>query len=384
MTLDKETFDQIRDAVSRFVRDTLVPNEDKVEEQDRVPPDIVDGMKEIGLFGLTIPQEYGGLGLNMEEEVGILFEIGRAAPAYRSVFATTIGIGSQGIVMDGTPEQKQKYLPRLATGEIIGSFALTEPEAGSDAASVRTSARRDGDFYVINGTKRFITNAPEAGVFTVFARTGTPEQRADGVSAFIVDADTPGIVLGKPDQKMGHKGSHTCDVIFENCRVPASALLGGQEGMGFRTAMKTLDRGRLHIAAASVGVARRLIADSLRYAMERRQFGRPIAEFQMVQAMLADCETEAYAGECMVVDAARRRDAGEPVAKLASCCKYFCTEMVGRVADHAVQIHGGAGYIKDYKVEKFYRDVRLYRLYEGTSQIQQLIIARNMIKEAAQ
>lgn len=382
MSVDKETFDQIRDAVSRFVRDTLIPNETRVEAEDRIPEEILEDMKAIGLFGLTIPEEYGGLGLGMEEEVRILFEIGQAAPAYRSAFATTIGIGSQGIVMDGTPEQKQQYLPRLATGEIIGSFALTEPEVGSDAAAVRTHARREGDHYVINGTKRFITNAPTAGIFTVFARTGSPEDRANGVSSFIVEADTPGIVLGKPDQKMGHKGSHTCDVIFEDCRVPASALLGGREGMGFKTAMKTLDRGRLHIAAASVGVARRLIADSLRYAMERRQFGKPIAEFQMVQAMLADSETEAYAGECMVLDAARRRDAGEPVAKLASCSKYFCTEMVGRVADHAVQIHGGSGYIKDFKVEQFYRDVRLYRLYEGTSQIQQLIIARNMIKEA--
>lgn len=382
MSVDKETFDQIRDAVSRFVRDTLIPNETRVEAEDQIPEEILNDMKSMGLFGLTIPEEYGGLGLGMEEEVRILFEIGRAAPAYRSAFATTIGIGSQGIVMDGTPEQKQKYLPRLATGEIIGSFALTEPEAGSDAASVRTIARRDGDHYVINGTKRFITNAPTAGIFTVFARTGTQEERADGVSSFIVEANTPGIILGKPDQKMGHKGSHTCDVIFDNCRVPVSALLGGKEGLGFKTAMKTLDRGRLHIAAASVGIARRLIADSLRYAMERRQFGRPIADFQMIQAMLADSETETYAGECMVLDAARQRDAGKPVAKLAACCKYFCTEMVGRVADRAVQIHGGSGYIKDFKVEQFYRDVRLYRLYEGTSQIQQLIIARNMIKEA--
>jgi acyl-CoA dehydrogenase len=384
MSLDTETFGQILSTIARFVRERLLPNEDRVEAEDRVPPDLLEEMKSAGLFGLTIPVEYGGLGLTMQEEVEVLFEICQAAPAFRSAFATTIGIGSQGIVMDGTAEQKQRYLPRLAAGEIVGSFALTEPEAGSDAASIRTTARRVGDSYVIDGTKRFITNAPEAGLFTVFARTGSTDQGSSGISAFLVEAGTPGLSLGKLDKKMGHKGSHTCDVILENCRVPASALLGGVEGIGFKTAMKTLDRGRLHIAAASVGIAERLIRDALQYALERRQFGKPIAEFQLVQAMLADSRTEAYAGRCMVLDAAKRRDSGENIAMLAACCKYFCTEMVGRVADRAVQVHGGSGYIADFKVERFYRDVRLYRLYEGTSQIQQLIIARNMIKGAVQ
>ncbi|TAM89312.1 MAG: acyl-CoA dehydrogenase [Candidimonas sp.] len=382
MAMDEDTFEQVIGAIRRFVREVMIPAEARVEEEDRIPPEILAGMKNIGLFGLTIPEEYGGFGMSMSEEAAVLFEIGQAAPAFRSAFATTVGIASQGIVLDGTPEQKQRYLPRLATGEIIGAFALTEPDAGSDAASIRTSARREGEAYLINGTKRFITNAPEAGVFTVFARTGTTDARANGISAFLVEAGTPGLSLGGPDRKMGHHGSHTCDVIFENCRVPASALLGGKEGVGFKTAMKALDRGRLHIAAASVGVAERLIGDALRYALDRRQFGKPIADFELVQAMLADCRTESYAGRCMVEDAARRRDAGEPVAGLASCCKYFCTEMVGRVADRAVQIHGGSGYMKDFRVEQFYRDVRLYRLYEGTSQIQQLIIARDMIRSA--
>ncbi|MEO6983952.1 MAG: acyl-CoA dehydrogenase family protein [Paralcaligenes sp.] len=384
MSLDTETFRQMIDTISRFVRDRLIPNEDRLEAEDGVPPEILKEMKATGLFGLTIPEEYGGLGLNMQEEAAVLFEIGQAAPAFRSAFATTIGIGSQGIVMDGTVEQKERYLPRLATGEVIASFALTEPGAGSDAASICTTARRDGNFYIINGTKRFITNAPEAGLFTVFARTNPEDQRAGGISAFLIEANTPGLSLGKPDKKMGHKGSHTCDVIFENCRVPAAALLGGKEGVGFKTAMKALDRGRLHIAAACVGLAERLIRDTLQYALERSQFGRPIAQFQLVQAMLADSRTEAYAGRCMVQDAAKRRDSGEDVAMLAACCKYFCTEMVGRVADRAVQVHGGSGYIADYKVERFYRDVRLYRLYEGTSQIQQLVIARSMIKAAQQ
>lgn len=380
--MDQDTIGQVIEMVSRFVRERLVPNEDRMEEEDAVPAELLDEMKEIGLFGLTIPEEYGGLGLGMEQEARVIIEIGKAAPAFRSAFATTIGIGSQGIVLDGTPEQKQRYLPKLASGEIIGSFALTEPGSGSDAASLRTSARADGDDFVINGTKRFITNAPEAGVFTVFARTNPDEKGANGISALLVDADTPGIRIGRNDRKMGHHGSHTADVIFEDCRVPKSALVGDKEGQGFKTAMKVLDRGRLHIAAASVGIAERLIEDSLQYAMEREQFGKPISQFQLVQAMLADSRTEAYVAKCAILDAARRRDAGEDVTELASCCKLFCTEMAGRVADRAVQIHGGSGYIADFKVERFYRDVRLYRLYEGTSQIQQLIIARQMIKRA--
>jgi acyl-CoA dehydrogenase len=295
---------------------------------------------------------------------------------------TNNGIGSQGIVIDGTPEQKASYLPRLASGEIVGSFALTEPDVGSDAGSLRTHARRVDGGYVINGTKRYITNAPHAGLFTVFARTVPDSTHAGGVSAFLVEGGTPGLKIGKIDKKMGQKGAHTADVIFDDCFVPETALLGGRENVGFKTAMKVLDRGRLHIGAVCVGVAYRLIEESLRYAMDRKQFGQPISEFQLVQAMLADSRTEAYAGKAMVLETSRRKDLGENVATDAACCKLYCSEMVGRVADRAVQIHGGAGYIAEYAVERFYRDVRLFRIYEGTSQIQQLVIARNMIKEA--
>jgi acyl-CoA dehydrogenase len=337
-------------------------------------------MKRLGLFGMTIPESHGGLGLGMSEEVQVLFELCRTSPAFRSVHGTNNGIGSQGIIIDGTEEQKRKYLPRLASGEIIASFALTEPEAGSDAASLKTSARRSGNGWVLNGTKRFITNAPEASLFTVMARTDAKVQGAGGISAFLVEAPNPGLKLGAIDRKMGQRGAHTCDVIFEDCFVPADALLGDKEGLGFKTAMKVLDRGRLHISAVSVGIAERLIRDMLRYARERVQFGHPIGEFQLVQAMLADSRTEAYAARSMVRDAARRRDAGEVISTEAACCKYYATEMVGRVADRAVQVHGGSGYIADFGIERFYRDVRLFRLYEGTSQIQQLVIARNMLR----
>ncbi len=384
MALDSETFDQLRDTISRFVEERLVPREAEVDENDKVPDEIIEAMRELGLFGLSIPEEYGGLGLTVEEEVNIIVELGHTSPAFRSVFGTNTGIGSQGIVIDGTDEQKKKYLPKLASGEITGSFALTEPDSGSDAASLRTSARMDGNEYILNGTKRFITNAPNAGLFTVMARTDPGNKGAGGISAFLVESGVPGLKLGKPDKKMGQHGAHVCDVVFEDCRSPPDNLIGGVEGQGFKTAMKVLDRGRLTISGMCIGNAKRLIRDSVRYAMERKQFGKPIAEFQLVQAMLADCEAEVYAAKSMVLDAARRKDAGENVTKQAAICKYYCSEMVGRVADRAVQIHGGAGYIAEYGIERFYRDVRLYRLYEGTSQIQQLIIAREMLKEAVQ
>jgi acyl-CoA dehydrogenase len=382
MIRDPETFQQLLDAVERFVREQLVPAEAEVAETDEIPPHLAQGMKELGLFGLTVPEEYGGLGVTMEEEVMVMLAMGQTSPAFRSLFGTTVGIGSQGILMDGTPAQKEKYLPKLATGELIASFALTEPEAGSDAASLRTTALRDGDHYVVNGTKRFITNAPHAGIFTLMARTNPADKGASGVSAFIVEADTPGISIGRRDKKMGQRGAHTADVIFENCRVPASQLIGGREGQGFKTAMKVLEKGRIHIAAICVGVAERMQRDALHYAMERKQFGQPIAEFQLVQAMLADSQAEIYAARCMVIDAARQRDAGRDVAIEASCCKLFASEMCGRVADRAVQIFGGSGYVADHGIERFYRDVRLFRLYEGTSQIQQLVIARNLVREA--
>ena len=384
MIRDRETLNQITETIRQFVSNQLIPMEHWVAENDRLPEDIINQMRELGLFGLTIPEAYGGLGVTMEEEVTLAFELGRTSPAFRSLIGTNNGIGSSGLVIDGTEEQKQKYLPRLASGEIIGSFCLTEPESGSDAASLRTTAIKDGDTYVINGTKRYITNAPEAGIFTVMARTDPQNKRSGGISAFIVESDTPGITLGKIDKKMGQKGAHTCDVIFDNCVVPADALIGGVEGVGFKTAMKVLDKGRLHIAAASTGAASRMLDDALHYAVERKQFGQPIANFQLIQAMLADSKAEIYAAKSMVLDASRLRDEGKNVVTESSCAKMFATEMCGRVADRAVQIHGGAGYIADYGIERFYRDVRLYRLYEGTTQIQQIIIARNMIKEVSE
>jgi acyl-CoA dehydrogenase len=383
MIRDQETIDALCETVARFVRERLIPAEDLVSETDEIPPAIVREIQDLGLFGLSIPEDYGGMGLTMEEEVLVAMELAKASPCYRSLIGTNNGIGSQGLVLDGTEQQRQKYLPRLATGELIASFALTEPNAGSDAAAVQTSAVRDGEDYILNGTKRYITNAPRAGIFTVMARTNPENKGAGGISAFIVESGTPGLSLGKKDKKMGQRGAHTCDVIFENCRVPADNIIGHKEGAGFKTAMKTLDKGRLHISAICVGAAERMLEDALRYAMERQQFGKPIAEFQLVQAMLADSRTEIYAARSMVLDAARRRDDGKDVSTEASCCKLFASEMCGRVADRAVQIHGGAGYIAEYAIERFYRDVRLFRLYEGTSQIQQLIIARNMIRAAA-
>ncbi len=383
MIRDQKTLDLLIDCVSRFVRERLVPNEKVVAETGDIPEEIVQEMRDLGLFGLTIPEEYGGLGLTMEEEVQVIIELARASPAFRSLIGTNNGIGSQGIIIDGTEAQKRYYLPKLASGELIASFALAEPDSGSDAASLRTRAVREGDCYLLNGTKRFITNAPRAGIFTVMARTDPHNKRAGGISAFIVEAGSQGLYLGKPDKKMGHSGSLPCDVIFEDCRIPATNLIGGREGVGFKTAMRVLDRGRVHTAAVCVGVAERMLSDALHYAMERRQFGQRISEFQLIQAMLADSKTELYAARCMVLDAARRRDGGEDIGTEAACCKLFTSEMCGRVADRAVQIHGGVGYIADYGIERFYRDVRLFRIYEGTSQIQQLIIARHMLRKGA-
>ncbi len=382
MIRDPETLQILLDSIRQFVNEALIPRENEVAETDSMPADIVEQMKEMGLFGLTIPEDFGGLGVTMEEEVNIAFELGRTSPAFRSYIGTNNGIGSIGILLDGTDEQKAKYLPKLAAGDFLSAFCLTEPDSGSDAASLKTTAVRDGDFYVINGTKRFITNAPHAGIFTVMARTNREIKGAGGISSFIVEANIPGVTVGKRDHKMGQKGAHTADVIFENVRVPAGNLIGGKEGVGFKTAMKVLDKGRLHIAALSVGAAERMLADSLQYAIERKQFGQPIAEFQLIQGMLADSKAEIYAARCMVLDAARKRDEGLNVSTEASCAKMFATEMCGRVADRGVQIHGGAGYVSEYAIERFYRDVRLFRLYEGTTQIQQVIIARNMIREA--
>ena len=287
--LDPDTRAHFLDTLEKFVNNVLIPAEAEVSETDQIPETIVIQMREMGIFGLSIPEEFGGLGLSMTDEVEVAMVLGQTSPAFRSIAGTNIGIGSQAIIFGGTDAQRHKYLPAMASGELIGSFALTEPDAGSDAASVKTSARMVDGGYVLNGTKRFITNAPEAGVFTVMARTG--EAGAKGVSCFLVEADSKGLSVGAWDKKMGQKGAHTADVVFEDCFVPEDALLGGQEGTGFTAAMKTLDKGRLHISAICAGAARRLIDESLGYAIERKQFGKPIAEFQLVQAMLAESQT---------------------------------------------------------------------------------------------
>lgn len=380
MIRDVETLALLLDTVEAFVRERLVPAEAEVGESDRIPDDLVDEMRALGLFGMTIPEDYGGLGLTMEEEVRVAFALGRTSPAFRSRIGTNNGIGSSGLVMDGTAAQKARWLPEIASGRATASFCLTEAGSGSDAAALKTSAVRDGDHYILNGTKRYITNAPLADLFTVMARTDPDIPGAGGISAFVVERGTPGLSVGKPEKKMGQQGAPVSDVIFEDCRVPAGNLIGEREGVGFRTAMKVLDKGRLHISAVATGAAERMLADALAYAKERVQFGKAISEFQLVQAMLADSKAEIYAARCMVLDAAQRRDAGEAVTMLASCAKMFATEMCGRVADRAVQIFGGAGYIGDYGIERFYRDVRLFRLYEGTTQIQQVIIAREMLR----
>lgn len=378
MALDAETFDALIDTVRRFVSERLRPLEGQVETDDAIPADVVREMRELGLYGLSIAEEYGGLGLTMGEEVRVAIELGRTTPAFRSTFGTNVGIGSQGLVMAGTPEQKAQWLPKIASGEIVTSFALTEPDVGSDSGAVKTRAVRDGDVYRLSGTKRYITNADKADLFTVMARTGE-EAGGRGVSAFLVPRDLPGLSIGEPEKKMGQKGAKVADVIFDDVVVPAANRLGA-EGEGFKIAMRVLDRGRLHISAVCVGVAERLIADCVAYATERKQFGKPISEHQLIQAMIADSKTEALAARALVLETAAAKDAGRDVVMESAASKYYASEMVGRVADRAVQIFGGAGYIADYGIERLYRDVRLFRIYEGTSQIQQLIIARETIK----
>ncbi|OYY65739.1 acyl-CoA dehydrogenase family protein [Sphingomonas sp. 28-62-11] len=378
MALDPETFDALIDMVRRFVSERLRPLEGQVEADDAIPADIIREMREMGLYGLSIAEEYGGLGLTMSEECRVAIELGRTTPAFRSTFGTNVGIGSQGLVMAGTPEQKAEWLPKIASGEIVTSFALTEPDVGSDSGSVKTRAVRDGNVYRLSGTKRYITNADKADLFTVMARTGD-EPGARGVSAFLVPRDLPGVSIGEPEKKMGQKGAKVADVIMDDVAVPVENRLGA-EGEGFKIAMRVLDRGRLHISAVCVGVAERLIADCVAYATERKQFGKAIAEHQLIQAMIADSKTEALAARALMLETAAAKDAGKDVVMESAASKYYASEMVGRVADRAVQIFGGAGYIADYGIERLYRDVRLFRIYEGTSQIQQIIIARETIK----
>lgn len=379
MGLDKETRTIMVNTIKRFAKERLQPLEKQVELDDKIPKFIIDEMKDLGLFGLSIPEKYGGLGLSMYDEVQVIKAMGLASPAFRSVFGTNVGIGSQAIIMDGTESQKEYYLPKLASGNLIGAFALTEPNVGSDAGSVQMKATRVRGGYLLNGTKRYITNANCAGLFTVIARTGSKASGVNGLTAFLVDADTLGISLGSPDKKMGQKGAITCDVIFNDVWVDENKIIGEKVGQGFKTAMKVLDRGRLHISALSIGISQRLVDMAVDYANTREQFGQKIANFQLIQAMLADSYTELYAGNAMVEAAAKDFDCHYLNSINASACKLFCTETVGKIADRTVQIFGGAGYMQEYDVERIFRDVRLFRLYEGTSQIQQIIIAKKLI-----
>jgi acyl-CoA dehydrogenase len=380
--LDDDSFRQLMDSINRFIQQRLKPLEAQVEETEEVPADLIDTMQEMGLFGLGIPEAYGGFELTLRQEIDVQMAFSQVSPAFRLVFWPNVGIGSKGIVMAGTEAQKQAYLPGLASGALRAAFCLTEPDAGSDAASLKTSAVRDGDDFVLNGTKRYITNASRAHVFTVMARSDATRPGADGVTAFIVDRDTPGLHIGTPERKMGQRGSPICDVILENVRVPASSIVGGpaNEGKGFRIAMKVLDAGRISVAASALGMAKRLIDEAATYALQRKQFGQAIAQFQLIQAMLADSETDYLAGHALVLRAADALEGGEDTRNLAAAAKYFCSEALGRTADRAVQILGGAGYVADYPVERLYRDARAVRIYEGTSQVLQLMIARTLLK----
>jgi acyl-CoA dehydrogenase len=373
-------------AVTReFIRGKVVPAENLIEENDEVPDDIRQTAKDMGLYGFAIPEQYGGLGLSMEEEVQLVFELGYTTPALRSMFGTNNGIAGHVLLEGGTEEQKKEWLPKLASGELTASFALTEAEAGSDPSTLTTSAERDGDTFVLNGSKRYITNAPIADVFMVFARTNPAAKATRGISTFLVPRDTAGLTVGPKDKKMGQLGAWTSEVFFDDARVDAPAMVGGEEGLdnGYATAMQCLAHGRAHMAACCVGLAGRRVDESVSYAQSRMQSGHPIASFQLIQGLIADSVTDHLAGKSLTLEVARAFDAGTDRKLGPSAAKYFCSEMVSRVADRAVQIHGGAGYMRGVAVERFYRDARLFRIFEGTSQIQQVIIARQALGSAA-
>ena len=383
-----EDFQEILAQTRTFVRTAVVPREQEILADDRVPDDLRDQAKKMGLFGYAIPQEWGGLGLNLAQDVELAMELGYTSLALRSMFGTNNGIAGQVLVGFGTDEQKAQWLEPMATGDVVASFALTEPGAGSNPSGLRTKAVRDGSGdnpdWIINGQKRFITNAPTANLFIVFARTRPADDDGAGIAVFLVPADTPGVVVGAKDAKMGQEGAWTSDVSFDDVRVSASALIGGSEDIGYRAAMISLARGRVHIAALSVGTAQRALDESVAYAATATQGGTPIGNFQLVQAMIADQQTGVLAGRALVRETARAWVSGEDRRIAPSAAKLFCTEMVGQVADLAVQIHGGSGYMREVPVERIYRDVRLLRLYEGTSEIQRLIIGANLVKTAQQ
>ncbi|MFA9201498.1 MAG: acyl-CoA dehydrogenase family protein [Cypionkella sp.] len=383
--MDPELFEQFVEQLERYVRERLIPAEREVIEADRVPEAIVQEMRDMGLFGLTVPEEYGGAGLSTAQYARVVKTMAYAAPAYRSIFSINVGMFNSAIKNGGTEAQKAEWWPRIAAGE-IACFGLTEPGSGSDSAAMATTARPDpdGNGWILNGTKCYITNAPHASVGLIMARTEKESLPKNAhVSAFIVPMDTPGVTVGSPDHKMGQAGSHIADVILEDVHVPGEALLGGETGKGFVFAMKSLDNGRISVGAAATGYARRALDSALRYATERKAFGEPIANFQLIQQMLAESETEIYAAECMMTDVTARADQGENILRKAAAFKVFASEMCGWVVDRVVQIYGGAGYLAEYDAERFFRDARIYRIYEGTTQILQLQIAKHMLREWA-
>ncbi|BBY52996.1 acyl-CoA dehydrogenase family protein [Mycobacterium koreense] len=377
-----EEFAQILAETRRFVRSVVLPREAEIADGDRVPDDLRDQAKAMGLFGYAVPPRWGGLGLDLAQDVELAMELGYTSLAVRSMFGTNNGIAGQVLVGYGTDEQKARWLGPIASGEVVASFALTEPGAGSNPAGLRTAAVRDGDHWRISGQKRFITNAPVAGLFVVFARTRPADDDGAGIAVFLVPADADGVEVGAKDAKMGQEGAWTADVSFTEVRVPDAAVIGGDGDVGYRAAMTSLARGRIHIAALAVGTAQRALDESVAYAATATQGGTPIGDFQLVQAMIADQQTGVMAGRALVRDAARMWVSGEDRRIAPSAAKLFCTEMVGTVADLAVQIHGGSGYIRGVPVERIYRDVRLLRLYEGTSEIQRLIVGGGLVRAA--
>ncbi|WP_329408946.1 acyl-CoA dehydrogenase family protein [Nocardia vinacea] len=377
-----EDFREILAQTRKFVRTVVVQREREIAEENRMPDEIVEQAKAMGLFGYAIPQQWGGLGLDLAQDVELAMEFGYTTLALRSMFGTNNGIAGQVLVGFGTEEQKSGWLERIASGEVVASFALTESGAGSNPASLRSTAVRAGADWIINGEKRFITNAPVADLFVAFARTRPADENGVGIAVFLVPADSPGVEVGPKDRKMGQEGAWTAEVRFQDVRVGPEALVGGSEDIGYRAAMTSLARGRIHIAALAVGAAQRALDESVAYAATATQGGTAIGQFQLVQAMLADMQTGVMAGRALVRDAARSWVAGEDRRIAPSVAKLYCTEMAGNVADLAVQVHGGTGYMRDVAVERIYRDVRLLRLYEGTSEIQRLIIGGGLVKNA--
>ena len=381
--MDEDVFAQFLEQLQRYVKERLLPAEEQMIAEDKVPDDILAEMKDMGLFGLTVPEDHGGAGLNTSQYAEVVYTMAYAAPAFRSIFSINVGMFNSALKNGGTEAQQAEWWPRIAGGE-VACFGLTEPGSGSDSAAMQTTAKPDpdGNGWILNGTKRYITNAPHASVALIMARTEKEALPKNAhVSAFIVPMDTPGVSTGTPDKKMGQAGAHIADVMLDDVHVPGDALLGGETGKGFRFAMMSLDNGRISVGAASAGYARRALDSALRYATERKAFGEPIANFQLIQQMLAESETEIYAAECMMRDVTARADRGENVIRKAAAFKVFASEMCGRVMDRVVQIYGGAGYLAEYDAERFFRDARIYRIYEGTTQILQLQIAKHMLRD---